>query len=176
MFQSSTTKKFKVTAVFCQTAIDSAQNDHAMMAQSILENKDWTLLSVLIPPLVRVFPNRNVKCDAVRKHIMRRSRPFSASFRRLNRPGHCGHGMRKSRCAKMLGFLAGFPNCLSCSAFLVLCLWGVQLQHNITNIKRSGKQRPLWFATPKQHTHSHDHEHDKRGTNYKCIPHSTTPQ
>lgn len=29
-----------VTAVFCQTAIDSAQNDHAMMAQSILENKE----------------------------------------------------------------------------------------------------------------------------------------
>ena len=40
MFQSSNTKTFKVTAVFCQTAIDSAQNDHAMMAQSILENKD----------------------------------------------------------------------------------------------------------------------------------------
>lgn len=50
-------KKIKVTAVFCQTAIDSAQNDHAMMAQSILENKDWALLSVLVPPLVEM---RNV--------------------------------------------------------------------------------------------------------------------
>ena len=47
-------QKFQVTAVFCQTAIDSAQNDHAMMAQSILENKDRTLLSFLIPPLVGV--------------------------------------------------------------------------------------------------------------------------
>ena len=29
-----------VTGVFCQSAIDSAQNDHAAIVQSILENKD----------------------------------------------------------------------------------------------------------------------------------------
>lgn len=48
------------------------------------------------------------------------------------------------------------------TSFLVFQIfWAVQpfwccacevCNYNITHIKRSGKQRPLWFATPKQHT------------------------
>ena len=32
--------RFEVTGVFCQSAIDSAQNDHATVVQSILANKE----------------------------------------------------------------------------------------------------------------------------------------
>ena len=35
----SSPSKFQVTGVFCQSAIDSAQNDHATVVQSILANK-----------------------------------------------------------------------------------------------------------------------------------------
>lgn len=33
-------RRSEVTAVFCQSAIDSAQSDHTMMVQSILDDKD----------------------------------------------------------------------------------------------------------------------------------------
>ena len=35
----SSQSTFQVTGVFCQSAIDSAQNDHATVVQSILANK-----------------------------------------------------------------------------------------------------------------------------------------
>ena len=44
--QSSHKHTQVVTGVFCQSAIDSAQNDHAAIVQSILENKDIAARSI----------------------------------------------------------------------------------------------------------------------------------
>lgn len=38
--------RFQVTGVFCQSAIDSAQNDHATVVQSILANKEMHIQKI----------------------------------------------------------------------------------------------------------------------------------